>query len=115
MANQKERIKAVIAKDIRDILLYEIKNEIGFVTVTSVDVSDDFSYARVYVSFLSDPDLNFKKLEAAKGYVRSSLAKKIDLRRAPDIGFFIDRGYENEAKIDKLLKKEDEELSKIKK
>ena len=35
MANQQKRIKALIDKNIRDILQFELKNEVGFLTFTN--------------------------------------------------------------------------------
>jgi len=115
MANQKERMKAIIAKDVRDILQFELKGNFGFLTVSDVDVTDDFSYVRIYVSFFNNQEDNFKKLEKTKGYVRSSLCKKIDLRRAPDIAFILDRGFSNEKKIEDILNKEKEAIEALKK
>ena len=115
MANQQKRIKALIDKNIRDILQFELKNEVGFLTVTSVDVSDDYSFVRIYVSFFTNPNENFKKLSRAKGFVKSSLAKKISLRRSPEIQFILDDGFFKEQRIEKILKKEEEELKEIKK
>ena len=64
MANKNERLKAIIGKDIKDICEFELKNEnIGFFTITDVVVSDDHSYAKVYVSFLR------RKLKALKSNV----------------------------------------------
>ncbi len=115
MANQQKRIKAVIDKNIRDILLFELKNEVGFLTVTKVDVTDDYSYVRIYVSFFDHPNENFKKLCKAKGFVKSSLAKKISLRRSPEIEFILDDGYFKEKHLDEILNKEKIELEELKK
>ena len=115
MANQQKRIKALIDKNIRDILQFELKNEVGFLTVTSVDVSDDYSFVRIYVSFFTNPNENFKKLCRAKGFVKSSLAKKISLRRSPEIQFILDDGFFKEQRIEKILKQEEQELKEIKK
>jgi len=115
MANQQKRIKSIIEKNIREILQFEIKNEVGFLTVTNVIVSDDHSYVKVYVSFFDHPNDNFMKLEKTKGYVRSSLAKKMSLRRAPEITFILDDGFLKAEKLEKLLKKDSEEISNISK
>lgn len=116
MANRNKRIQTVIAKDVRDILQFEIRNEnIGFLTVTDVDVSSDYSYVKIFVSFIQDEGKNFEKLCKTKGFVRSSLAKKINLRRTPEIEFVLDRGYSYESRIDQLLKKETKTLEDIKK
>lgn len=114
MANQEKRIKALIDKNIRDILQFELKNEVGFMTVTNVDVTDDFSFVRVFVSFFNNPNENFKKLCRAKGFVKSSLAKKISLRRSPEISFILDDGYYKEKRIEKILNEDKKEITDLK-
>lgn len=110
MANRAERIKTLISKNIKDICEYELKNEnIGFFTITDVEVSDDRSYAKVFVSFFNNADKNIEKLNRTKGFVRTSLSKKLDTRRVPEITFVIDDSYEKqkhfEEVLDKALKK----------
>ena len=53
MANKEERIAGIIRKSITEIITMELKNpHLGFVTIPEVKVSKDFSYAKVYVSFI---------------------------------------------------------------
>lgn len=113
MSNQKERIKAAIDKDIREILQFEITNNCGFFTVSRIDVTDDLSYVRVYVSFFEHPQDNFEKLQKTKGFVRSSLAKKLNLRRSPDIGFILDDGFFKEKRIEDILKQNKDDADTI--
>ena len=99
-----------------EIIQFELKNpRIGFCTVSEVWVSSDFSYARVYVSFLGAkyPKQNLEELNKTKGYVRSSLAKKLDIRKTPEISFYLDETYEKANRLDEVLKKEQEDLDKI--
>jgi len=108
MADRTQRIQSLIGKNISEIIQFEVKNpHIGFVTVSEVKVSTDFSYAKVYVSFLASkhPENNLKELNKAKGYIRSSLAKKLDIRKTPEISFVLDESYKNAERIEELLKK----------
>ena len=58
MANKQGRIAAIIHKNIADIIQFELKNpHLGFVTVPEVKVSNDHSYAKVYVSFINEKDI----------------------------------------------------------
>ena len=53
MADRTQRIQSIISKNISEIIQFELKNpRIGFCTVSEVNVSTDFSYAKVYVTFL---------------------------------------------------------------
>ena len=50
---KQKRLEGIIRKDISDIVQFEVKDaDVGFVTITDVEVSNDHSYAKVYVSFL---------------------------------------------------------------
>ena len=45
-------------------------------------------------------------LEHSKGFIRSSLAKKLDIRRCPELRFVHDDGYKKEERITELLNKD---------
>lgn len=118
MADRTQRIQSIIGKNISEIIQFELKNpKIGFCTVNEVWVSSDFSYARVYVTFLAAkfPKQNLEELNKCRGYVRSSLAKKIDIRKTPEISFYLDETYEKVNRLDEVLRKESEQIEKMKK
>lgn len=107
MANKQERIASIIRKNLAEIIQIELKNpHLGFVSIPEVRVSKDFSYAKVYVSFFRDEDIKegMETLEHSKGFIRSSLAKKMDTRRCPELSFVLDEGYKREERIAELLK-----------
>ena len=106
MANRQERIASIIRKNITEIIQFEIRDpHLGFVTIPEVRVSKDFSCANVYVSFINEADEkpSLEVLNKAKGYIRSELATKLDIRRVPEIRFVVDDGYKKEARIEELL------------
>ena len=108
MADRTQRIQSVIGKNITEIIQFEVKNpHIGFVTIQEVKVSTDFSYAKVYVSFLGskNPQENLQALNKCKGFIRSSLAKKLDIRKTPEITFVFDDSYEKAEHLEELIKK----------
>ena len=107
MANKQERIATLIRKNIAEIIQFDLKNpHLGFVTIPEVKVSSDFSYAKVYVSFINENQIkeSMEILEHSKGFIRSSLAKKLDIRRCPELIFVLDEGYKKEERINELLK-----------
>ena len=116
MADRHQRVKALIERNIRDIVAFEIKNpKVGFVVVNDVEVYDDLSGAKVYVSFLDTKYGRQKAAELAKsaGFVRSSLAKKMDIYKVPKIFFVYDETAEKAAKVEAALAKEEEELAAL--
>ena len=108
MANKQERIATIIRKNIAEIIQFEIRDpNLGFVSIPEVKVSKDFSYATVYVSFIKPEEIkpSLEVLNKARGFIRSELATKLDIRRVPEIRFVVDDGYEKEARITELLSK----------
>lgn len=111
-----EKTKSLIARAVRDIVSYEIKNEnVGFMTITDAEVSSDHSYCKIYVSFLNNAKNSIETLNRARGFVRSSLAKKLNFRRVPEIMFVLDDSYEKQARLESLLNKEKEEIDTLNK
>ncbi len=110
-----QKIQALIARNVKDIVSYEIKNEnIGFMTITDVEVSSDHSYCKIFVSFLNNTKNSLETLNRAKGFVRSRLAKKVNLRRVPEISFVLDDTYERQQRLENLIKRDEEELKEMK-
>lgn len=108
MANKEERIAGIIRKSITEIIMLELKNpHLGLVNIPDVKVSKDFSYAKVFVSFLNEEEINegMKVLEKSKGFIRSELAKRLDTRRCPELVFVLDESFKREARITELLNK----------
>lgn len=117
MADRAKRIDALIEKNIAEILMKELRNpRLGFVTVNEVQVNADHSLAKVYVSFLGSehPLFNLKELRNAKGVVRSSLAKKMDLYKVPDLLFLLDEKPQELSSLDEALAKEEKSLKELK-
>ena len=106
--NRFGRIDEEFKKEISQIINYELKNPnvTGMISVTKVKVTTDLSYARVYVSVLNSKDLKetLAGLKKSSGYIRSELAKRINLRNTPEIIFELDDSIEYGAKIDGILK-----------
>ena len=106
--NRLNRINEELKKEISNIISFELKNPdaTGLISVTKVKITPDLKYAKVYVSMLNSKS-NEKTLEALKkssGYIRSSIAKKINLRITPELVFEEDDTMEYGMKIESILK-----------
>ena len=103
MANKQERIAALIRKNIAEIIQFDLKNpHLGFVSIPEVKVSNDFSYAKVYVSFINENEIKegMEVLNHSKGFIRSELASKMDTRRMiKDFHSFFNFAFINERDI----------------
>ncbi|MCR4950804.1 MAG: 30S ribosome-binding factor RbfA [Solobacterium sp.] len=104
---KQKRLEGIIRKNISDIIQFEVKDaDIGFVTITDVEVSNDHSYAKVYVTFLGKDaraQAGLKALNRAKGFIRSALSQRLSIRRTPELIFLIDETEMNGRHIDELI------------
>ena len=110
MMNQRaQRVSEQLKKEVSSIIMDEIKDpRIGFVTVTSVEASNDLRHAKVYVSIYGDEiqkDESLEGLKKATGFVRREIGKRIKLRYTPEIEFKFDNSIEYGDKINKLISK----------
>ena len=107
MTLKQERMDQILLKEISRILQFELKNpKLGFVTVTDVQCTRDMSQAKVFVSFLGKQERNdagMKILRASKGFIRSTLAKKVKARKIPDLIFVQDTSLEKGRRIEDIL------------
>ena len=105
MALKKEKINNIIQRELSSILMMEVKDpHIGFCTITDVEVTSDLSYAKVYVSFLNkNTKKSMEALERSKGYIRSLLAKRITIRKCPELQFVLDTSLAYGNKIETII------------
>ena len=93
-----QRLDSQLRDEISALLLRgEVKDPrvSNFLSINRVDVSSDLSYAKVYVStFLSDSQLEkgVDGLNNAAGFIQSSIAKKLRIRKFPKFTFVVDKG-----------------------
>ena len=101
---RKDRIASLISREISQIIEHEIKDpRLGLVTITTVDVTNDLKTATVYFSSLDNKEDGLETLNRAKGYIKSSLARRVRMKYMPDIEFRIDNSFEYGKKIDAIL------------
>lgn len=109
MQIKKERLQSIIKKEISRIIFEDVKDPtIGFVTITDVVLTNDYSIAKVYVSFLDKIDINdyrIKNLNKAKGLIRNKLAHKLSIRKCPELIFVIDDSLQKGNHIEEVINK----------
>lgn len=103
-----EKVQEQIQHEISNMLLRDIKDpRIQAVTVTGVELTDDMSQAKVFVSLYGSVEKQqeaWNALNRAKGFLRTEIAKRIRLRFAPEILLEKDTSLEYGAHIDSLLR-----------
>ena len=108
MSVRKDRLESIIKRQIAKTITTQLNDPaLKFVNVTDVEVSDDLSYATVFVSFLNDEDKvkGMEVLEKSKGLLRTVVSKSITTRRIPEISIKLDESSEKGSKIDAILNK----------
>jgi ribosome-binding factor A len=108
--NRQKKIGAVLQKDLVDILQGEIrKNNLAnlVISVSKVSVTTDLGIARVYLSVFP-PERASEILAAVKSnapLIKHDLAQrvKLQLRKVPNLSFFIDDTLDYLEKIDNAL------------
>lgn len=75
------------------------------VTIPEVRISPDLKIATVYVMPLGGKDVKpvITALARNKGFIRTEVAKTLNLRYAPDLRFLEDKTFEEATRIDRLL------------
>lgn len=103
-----ERINEELKKEISHIINYELKNPnvTGLISVTKAKITPDLKYAKIYVSILNSKNLKetLAGLKKSSGFIRSEIAKRINLRITPELIFELDDSLEYGAKIESILK-----------
>lgn len=101
-----DRIASSFVKEISYILANEIRDQdIRFVTVTDCHVTNDLSFAKVYVTVLDEKkrDVTLKALNDAASYIRRLLADRVDIRHIPELTFVYDESIEYGQKIEEII------------
>ena len=106
--NRLNRINEELKREISNIINYEVTNSnvTGIVSVTSVKITPDLRYAKVYVSILNSKNVKqtLAGLKSSSGFIRSRVAEKVNLRVTPELIFELDDSMQYGQKIDAILK-----------
>lgn len=111
------RINGEVQKELSNIIRGEVKDPRihPLTSVTSVLVAPDLKTCKAYISVLGDDTQaadTLAGLRSAEGFIRSQLARNLNLRNTPEIRFILDQsiayGVEMSRKIDQLTGGDDE-------
>lgn len=104
-----QRISSQLHKEIAKILIFNINDPRlnNNVTISGLNLSKDFCYAKVFVTYIKKDKISIKNnlfiLNNSISYITKILRKKIKLRIMPKINFFYDDSIDIGNKISKLI------------
>lgn len=91
------RVADQIQRSLAQLIQSEIADpRLGLVNINGVDLSRDYSNARIFVTFVGDleetrVDESVAILNKASGFLRSRLAKSLNSRTTPRLSFVYDK------------------------
>lgn len=107
MNQRSRRISELIFREISSIMQLEMRDQrFRAVTVTHVQMSPDLGFAKIYFTCAGAPEdikSAAKALNHAKGYFRSILSERIEMKYIPDLKFFFDENLAQAEKLDRLF------------
>jgi len=103
------RVAELIQRELANLIRLEIKDpRVEMVTLTTVDVSPDYAHAKVFFTVIGD-SARIAAVTAglghAAGYLRSELARRLELRAIPRLHFIYDESVERGARLSQLIDK----------
>jgi len=107
------RINGEVLKELSCIIRDDVKDPRidPLITVTRAEVTPDLQFCKCYISSLGDDQMlsdSIEGLKSAGGYIRHELARRVNLRKTPELQFIPDRSMEYAIEMSKKI----EELAK---
>jgi len=101
-----QKLGDLIQRELSELVQRELRDpRVGMITLTGVDVSPDFSHAKVFFTCLNREHLQdaTEGLKRASGFLRSQLAKRIKLYTTPELRFEYDESVERGDHLSRLI------------
>lgn len=106
--NRTIRIENELKKLLSEFILTEVKDPgmSSMASITKVSMTSDLKFAKIYVSVYDTEkkrESTIKTLNRAAGFIRTSLSKRISIRRMPQLTFVLDTSIEYSVNISRLI------------
>ena len=102
------RINSEVQKELSEIISRELKDPRihPMTTVISVEVTPDLKFCKAYISVLGNEEAGkdtIQGLKSAVGFIRTQLARRINLRNTPELTFILDQSIEYGVNMTRLI------------
>ena len=95
MSLKTDRINTQILREVSLILQNEVRDrDLRMCTITAVETTNDLSISK---------EKGMEALERSKGFIRNLLAKKLKVRKCPELHFVLDTSLEYGNKIESII------------
>ena len=101
-----DRVAGLLRRELAQWIQMQVKDpDLGFISVSDVEVSRDLAHAKVYITvFESDRAASsIQALKKGRGFLRSQLGQSLRMRSVPELHFLHDDSVETGAKMDRLI------------
>ena len=105
--NRSYQVADQIQRDLSALIARELKDpRVGMVTINAVEVTPDYAHAKVFFSLLvGNPEEATEGLNAAAGFLRNGLFKRLHIHTVPTLHFVFDRTTERASDMNALIAK----------
>ncbi|GGH89220.1 ribosome-binding factor A [Pseudomonas fluvialis] len=106
-----QRVGDQMQRELAQLIPREVRDpRLGFITITTVEVSRDLGHAKVYITLMGEADapriaLNLEILNDAAGYLRMLLGKLMKLRSVPQLHFHYDESVSRGVHLSALIER----------
>ncbi len=97
-----------IQRVVADIIHNEVKDNLGFITITGVKITNELSYMYIYYTVFGDAKVLEKTeiaLERANGFIKNQIAQRVKMRKVPALIFKYDDSYNKGQKVEDIIRK----------
>jgi ribosome-binding factor A len=108
---KKTRRTSRVGENVRDALAQVLRTDVrgfdlGWSSISEVEVSPDLHYAKVYITGLKEEDTKktVEELRRVAGQVRHALGKRIHLRYTPELDFRYDETAMRALRVETILR-----------
>ena len=103
------KVSSLLKKEITLILQNDLDNDLlrsNLINISKIDLTRDLQFCRIYVTSSAEEGIRKKiidNLNLGKNFIRHTLAKRIEMRRVPEMTFKDDTVLEKGLSVLKLL------------
>ena len=107
LAHRGIRVADQIQRDLSELIARELKDpRVGMVTLNAVEVTPDYAHAKIFFSLITGkPEEATEGLNAAAGFLRNGLFKRLQIHTVPTLHFIFDRTTERASDMNALISK----------